>query len=52
MSRLFQSVTQFGVPAGSDLADPNNIAAGVSMHVGALSQQAAGIVDSLKSGSI
>lgn len=52
MSRLFQSVSQFGVPAGSDLADPNNIAAGVSFHVGTLSQQASGIVDSLKSGSI
>lgn len=52
MSRLFQVVTTFGVPAGSDLADPNNLAAGVSLHVGALTQQASGIVDSLKSASI
>ncbi len=52
MSRLFQVVTNFGVPAGSDLADPNNLAAGVSLHIGALSQVSSGIVDSLKSGSI
>lgn len=52
MSRLMQVVTTFGVVAGSDLADPNNIAAPVSMHVGALSQLASGIVDTLKSASL
>jgi hypothetical protein len=52
MSRMFQVVTNFGVPAGSDLADAVNLAAGCSLHIGALSQLSSGIVDSLKSASI
>lgn len=52
MARLYQVVTSFGVPAGSDIADPNNLAAGTSFHIGCLSQVASGIVDSLKSASI
>lgn len=40
------------VPAGSDLADPANIRAGISALVGALNQVSAGIGDSLVSGVI
>lgn len=52
MSRLMQIVTTFAVPAGADLADPTNLAAAVSLHLGASSQQSSGIVDSLISASI
>jgi hypothetical protein len=38
------------VPAGSDLADPNNIRAALSAHIGALTQQSAGIGDTGVSG--
>lgn len=50
MSRIMMIETSFGVPAGSDLADPDNLAAGVSLHVGLLSQMSSGIVDTLKTG--
>lgn len=42
--------TEFSVPAGSDLADPVNVRAGVSAHVGALTQQSANIGDTLVTG--
>lgn len=44
--------TTVDVPAGSDLADPANIRAALSAHIGALSQQSAGIGDSAVSGII
>lgn len=37
--------TVIDVPAGSDLADPQNIRAALSAHLGALSQQSAGLGD-------
>lgn len=37
--------TTIDVPAGADLADPSNIRAAMSAHIGALSQQSAGIGD-------
>jgi hypothetical protein len=40
------------VPAGSDTADAANIRAGLSMHIGSLSQQSAGSGDSAVSGII
>lgn len=42
--------TTFEVPAGSDTADSEDIRAAVSCHIGALSQQSAGIGDTLISG--
>lgn len=35
--------TQVSVPAGSDLADPTNVKAALSLHFGAVSQQSGGI---------
>jgi len=42
--------TIIDVPAGSDVADPANLRAAVSAHVGAVTQQSAGIGDLLVSG--
>lgn len=42
--------TTMEVPAGSDSADPANVRAALSAHLGALSQQSAGIGDMLVSG--
>lgn len=44
--------TVIDVPAGADLADPANIRAALSAHIGALSQQSAGIGDTSVSGVI
>lgn len=44
--------TEISVPAGSDLADAANIRAMLSAHIGALSQQSAGIGDTAVSGII
>lgn len=44
--------TIIDVPAGSDLADPANVRAALSAHIGALSQQSAGIGDTTVSGVI
>lgn len=38
------------VPAGSDLADPANVRAALSCHIGAFTQQSAGIGDTSVSG--
>lgn len=38
------------VPAGSDLADPSNVRAALSAHIGALTQQSAGVGDTAVSG--
>jgi hypothetical protein len=37
--------TEAQVPAGSDTADPTNIRAAFSAHIGALTQQSAGLGD-------
>lgn len=42
--------TVIEVPAGSDTADPANIRAALSCHIGALSQQSAGIGDTTVQG--
>lgn len=42
--------TMIEMPAGCDTADPANVRAAISSHIGALSQQAAGIGDSAISG--
>jgi len=44
--------TTIEVPAGADLADAANIRAALSAHIGALSQQSAGIGDTSVSGII
>jgi hypothetical protein len=42
--------TVVSVPAGSDLADPVSVRALISAHIGALSQQSAGLGDTCVSG--
>lgn len=42
--------TTIDVPAGADVADASNIRAGLSSHIGALSQQSAGFGDLLIDG--
>jgi len=42
--------TSISVPAGSDIADPANVRAALSMHFGALSQASAGIGDTSVTG--
>lgn len=44
--------TSIEVPAGSDLADIANIRAALSLHIGALSQQSAGIGDTAQTGIV
>lgn len=39
-------------PAGADLADPEDIRAAMSLHIGALNQQSAGLGDSAIQGTI
>jgi hypothetical protein len=48
--RNMQITTLIEVPAGSDLADPANIRAALSAHIGALSQQSAGVGDTAVNG--
>jgi hypothetical protein len=45
-----QITTIIDVPAGSDTADPANVRAALSAHLGALSQQSAGFGDTCVSG--
>lgn len=40
------------VPAGSDLADPANVRAALSLHIGALSQASAGVGDTVVLGTL
>jgi hypothetical protein len=42
--------TRISVPAGADLADPANVRAALSLHIGALSAQSAGAGDTLING--
>lgn len=42
--------TQIDVPAGADTYDSANVRAAIALHIGVLSQQSAGIGDSLVSG--
>lgn len=48
--RNMQITTIVEVPAGADTADPANVKAALSLHIGALSQQSAGIGDTAISG--
>jgi hypothetical protein len=50
--QILQITSIIDVPAGSDLADPANIRAALSAHIGALSQQSAGIGDTAVNGVI
>lgn len=50
--QVMQVTTIIDVPAGSDVADPANIRAALSAHIGALSQQSAGVGDTTVSGVI
>lgn len=42
--------TTIEVPAGADVADPNSVRAAISAHIGSLSQQSAGIGDTIVTG--
>jgi hypothetical protein len=44
--------TEIEVPAGSDTADPEDIRAALSAHIGALSQQSSGLGDTLIQGTL
>lgn len=44
--------TTIEVPAGADTADPSNIRAALSAHIGALSQQSAGVGDTTVNGML
>jgi len=48
--RTMLITTIIEVPAGSDSADPENVRAALSLHAGILSQQSAGIGDTIVSG--
>lgn len=47
-----QIVTTLSIPAGSDIADPANIRAALSLHIGTLNQISASIGDTLVTGVI
>lgn len=49
-SRVMTIRTIVDVPAGSDAADAANVRAALSLHIGILSQQSAGVGDSAVSG--
>lgn len=49
-SKTAVATTTFSVPAGADTADPSNVRALVSLHVGALWAQSAGIGDTIITG--
>jgi len=49
-SSVMNMTTSMSVPAGSDSADPANIRAGLSCHIGYLSQQSSNIGDTLVTG--
>lgn len=48
--KVFNSTLTMDVPAGADVADPANLRALISLMVGSLNQQSAGLGDSLISG--
>lgn len=50
--QTMQITTIIDVPAGADLADPVNVRAGISAHIGALDQQSVGIGDTTVNGVI
>jgi hypothetical protein len=50
--KLMLITTTIDVPAGADLADAPNVRAALSAHIGALSQQSAGVGDTAVSGII
>lgn len=44
--------TTLDIPAGADLADPDNIVAAVLFHIGLLQQQASGVAQTAKDGQL
>jgi hypothetical protein len=44
--------TEIEVPAGAELYDSENLQAALSLHIGALTQQSAGLGDSVRAGSL
>lgn len=44
--------TSISIPAGASDADPNSVAAALSLHIGALSEQSNEIMDTCKSGVV
>lgn len=51
-SQTMLVTTIFEVPAGSDVVEPEDIRAALSLHIGVLNQQSAGIGDSLITGIV
>lgn len=49
---LMSVKTQLNIPAGSDLADPSNVRAAISAHIGALTQLSAELGETALSGEI
>lgn len=50
--RIMLIRTELEVPAGAESYDFPNLAAGLSLHIGALTQQSAGLGDTAKAGSL
>jgi len=50
IAQLVRITTHFEVPAGVDTYEPEDLRAAVSLHIGALNAQAAGIADTLVTG--
>jgi hypothetical protein len=50
--QVCQSLSQFEVAAGADVADAPNVKAMVSFHIGCLSQLSSGIADTLLTGVV
>lgn len=48
--KVMNITTTIDVPAGADVADPANVRAALSAHIGALSQQSAGLGDTTVTG--
>lgn len=47
---LFLATTDFAVPAGAETYDLPNITAGIISHIGVLSNQSQGLIDSVRTG--
>lgn len=48
--KVMNITTTIDVPAGADVADPANVRAAISAHIGALTQQSAGLGDTTVTG--
>lgn len=51
-NQMLTITTMIEQPAGADVADPEDIRAALSLHIGALNQQSAGVGDTLISGAL